>query len=155
LNNYITRRNFLISMVAMSTIGLNLEKSSNAKTLDDAILGPTQPFDFERLSETARKLAMKPYDEGAIRYPELLHSIDFEAHQRIRFRPERSIWGDGSKPYPTQFFSSGAISNDRSVFIYSKGARHARSSTLLITLISAIPRLLRNYPRTWDLLGFG
>jgi glucans biosynthesis protein len=125
MNNYITRRNFLISMVAMSTVGLNLEKSSNAKTVDDAILGPPQPFDFERLSETARKLAMKPYDEGPIRYQELLNSIDFEAHQRIRFRSERSIWGDGSKPYPIQFFHLGRYFK-RPVSIYLLEGGQAR-----------------------------
>ncbi|MGI9317899.1 MAG: hypothetical protein ACR2QW_11235, partial [bacterium] len=43
MNNKITRRNFLISMVAIPTVGLSLQKSSNAMALDDVILGPPSP----------------------------------------------------------------------------------------------------------------
>ncbi len=94
-------------MIGIPAAGLSLIKSLNAKAVDDSILGPPQPFDFERLREIARKIAMKPYNEMPIHNLKLLHAIDFDAHQKIRFRPKRSAWADGSGPYEIQFFHLG------------------------------------------------
>jgi hypothetical protein len=94
----ISRRNFLIGLAGIPAAGLSLVGSPTVMAVDDRQLGPRQPFDFERLRTVAREMAMKPYDETPIHDAELLHSIDFDAHQKIRFRSERSSWADGNGP---------------------------------------------------------
>ena len=69
--------------------------------------GPAQPFDFEWLRSQARELAARPYQEPVIRHPDILETIDYDAYQQIRFRPERALWEDGGAPFPVQFFHLG------------------------------------------------
>ncbi|HEX6112648.1 MAG TPA: glucan biosynthesis protein, partial [Geminicoccaceae bacterium] len=69
--------------------------------------GPAQPFDFEWLRNRAREIASRPYEEPGIRHPDVLETIDYDAYQQIRFRPERALWEDGGAPFPVQFFHLG------------------------------------------------
>lgn len=70
-------------------------------------LGPAKAFDFERLCERAKTLAQSPYEPAPVRAAETLELVDFDAHQKIRFRPESSLWADGPGAWPVQFFHPG------------------------------------------------
>jgi glucans biosynthesis protein len=67
-------------------------------------LGPPVPFDFERLRATARALAARPHVEPAAQHAKILEAIDYDAHQTIRFRPERALWAGEAGRLPVQFF---------------------------------------------------
>ena len=69
--------------------------------------GPARPFDFEWLKAQAKALAEQPYQEPVIRHPDVLETIDYDAYQQIRFKPERALWEDGGGPFPVQFFHLG------------------------------------------------
>jgi glucans biosynthesis protein len=71
-----------------------------------AAAGAGEPFSFDRLAERARALAAAPYAPAPVRYAELLERIDYDAHWRIRFRPEATVMA-GS--VPVQFFHLGAL----------------------------------------------
>ncbi|HSK42096.1 MAG TPA: glucan biosynthesis protein [Arenibaculum sp.] len=74
-------------------------------------LGPAEAFSFETVIETARSLAARPYQPPEIRHERVLDSIDYDAHQSIRFREDMAIWGEGwgegGGPYPVQLFHPG------------------------------------------------
>ena len=72
--------------------------------------GPAQPFDFEWLKAQAKALADQPYQEPVIRHADILETIDYDAFQQIRFKPERALWEDGGAPFPVQFFHLGRYS---------------------------------------------
>ena len=68
-------------------------------------LGPAEPFSFETLAERAKALAAKPYEEYKPPHPDLLDKIDYDAHWKIRFKPESTV-RVGDK-VPLQFFHLG------------------------------------------------
>ncbi|MBD3764379.1 MAG: glucan biosynthesis protein D [Rhodobacterales bacterium] len=62
------------------------------------------PFSFDLLAERARALAQAPHVPTPVEQPELLERIDYDAHWRIRFRPEATVTvGE----VPVQFFHLG------------------------------------------------
>ena len=54
-------------------------------------LGPAEPFSFERLREAAQGLAHETFTPMAKPEAAILDQIDYDAHGRIRFRPERKL----------------------------------------------------------------
>jgi glucans biosynthesis protein len=69
-------------------------------------LGPPQRFSFEWLKGEAGRLARAPFADGAPRAADVLDRLDYDDHNTIRFKPERTLWAD-SGPYPVQFFHLG------------------------------------------------
>ncbi|MTH60475.1 glucan biosynthesis protein D [Paracoccus litorisediminis] len=69
-----------------------------------AELGQSQPFDFASLTQRAKDMAASPYQPPVVAQPDVLEKIDYDAHWRIRFRPETTVKvGD----VPLQFFHLG------------------------------------------------
>ncbi len=66
--------------------------------------GPPQPFSFEGLRAVAKARAAKPYVGPGRPAPNLVDSIDFDAVQKIKFRPERELWPHGTGPFPVRMF---------------------------------------------------
>ncbi|MFT4012562.1 MAG: glucan biosynthesis protein D [Paracoccus sp. (in: a-proteobacteria)] len=67
-------------------------------------LGQSQAFSFDTLSQKARDLAAQPYRAPVVEQPDVLEKIDYDAHWKIRFRPEKTVKiGD----VPVQFFHLG------------------------------------------------
>jgi glucans biosynthesis protein len=97
-----SRRRFLAAgapvVLALSGIG-----ASRVAAADPAF-GPPQPFDFDQLTQQAAALAKKPY--AAVQPPaaDVVKSITFDVVQKIKFRPDRAIWGDGSRAFPVRLF---------------------------------------------------
>lgn len=85
------RRALLGAMAALPLVGLrSVSAADNAPTL-----GPAEPFDFGRLVERARRLAQQPHRPAESKAPELLKRVDYDAHQRIKYRPSAEINADG------------------------------------------------------------
>ena len=66
-------------------------------------LGPAEPFSFELLIERARALAAQPYKPSPQPAPEGVQRIDYDAHGKLRFRPEYALFADGPGVYPVTF----------------------------------------------------
>jgi glucans biosynthesis protein len=68
--------------------------------------GETGPFSFDMLSELMRKEASEPYTA-----PEQVHGffadLDYDAYQRIRFRPEQARWQDEGVKFRLHSFHPG------------------------------------------------
>jgi len=71
--------------------------------------GPPQAFDFNALKATARSMAGKSYVAPATAMPDVLQQIDYDAHGKIRFRPENALWGTtpDARRFPATFFHLG------------------------------------------------
>ncbi|MFN3647650.1 MAG: glucan biosynthesis protein [Gemmobacter sp.] len=68
------------------------------------VLGAPAPFSFELLADRAKALALAPYVPTPVEQPEVLEKIDYDAHWRIRFRPEATVMAGKT---PVQFFHLG------------------------------------------------
>ncbi len=69
--------------------------------------GSAQPFSFEALKARAKDLAAKPYAPPPRPRPDVLERIDYDAHGKIRFKPEMALWANGPSPWPVTFFHLG------------------------------------------------
>ncbi|MBA5778665.1 glucan biosynthesis protein [Stappia sp. F7233] len=70
-----------------------------------AELGKPVPFSFETLTDRARGLAAKPYQPTPVQAAEVLEEIDYDAHWKIAFRPERTL--EVVPGVPVQMFHLG------------------------------------------------
>ncbi|MDR5654603.1 glucan biosynthesis protein [Ruixingdingia sedimenti] len=68
------------------------------------VQGGEIPFSFDLLAARAAALAAAPHVPAPVRAPEVLERIDYDAHWRIRFRPERTVDLGG---VPVQLFHLG------------------------------------------------
>lgn len=67
-------------------------------------LGQARAFSFDVLTQRARDLAAQGYRAPVVEQPQVLEKIDYDAHWKIRFRPETTVTvGD----VPVQFFHLG------------------------------------------------
>lgn len=100
----ISRRRLLAASlptaVAMATLGGGPLFAQTA----GARFGPSRPFSFEGLRHWAKSLAERPFAPPKAPAPEFVSKIDFDMEQRIRFRPERTLWADGTGAYPVRLF---------------------------------------------------
>jgi len=65
-------------------------------------LGPARDFSFADLVARAKKNASQPYKAPATRAAQILHGIDFDAIQKIKFRADHQLWPE--RTYPAAFF---------------------------------------------------
>jgi glucans biosynthesis protein len=70
-------------------------------------LGTAEAFSFEGLKARARDLAGKPYEPPPNPKPDVLEKIDYDAHGKIKFKPELALWANGPSPWPVTFFHLG------------------------------------------------
>ena len=84
-----------------------------AGTLDPASappvmrFGPSLPFNFAHLSEMAKALAAEPFAKAVIRHGDRLQEIDFDNHNKIRFRSDAALFGNGPGSFPVEMFHPG------------------------------------------------
>lgn len=64
-------------------------------------------FDFERLSELARKSAQAPYRPAAATLPPELLKLDYDGYRELRFKPADALWRKDQLPFETMFFHLG------------------------------------------------
>lgn len=70
-------------------------------------LGAGQAFSIDALKARARDMAAKPYAAPPRPKPEVLERIDYDAHGKIRFKPDMALWAGGPSPWPVTFFHLG------------------------------------------------
>jgi len=70
-------------------------------------LGRWQPFAFEALIARAGELAKAAYIAPPQPKPALVQQLDYEAHGKIRFRPDHALHAEGPGVYPATFFHLG------------------------------------------------
>ena len=101
-----TRRHVLAGSVSlMGAASFTLP----ARADDHIELGSAQAFDFDWLIEDARQRAAAPYEPPHVSAPEILDSIDYDAHWQIRFREDVTFSPPGSDAliqlfHPGRFF---------------------------------------------------
>ncbi|HUZ74227.1 MAG TPA: glucan biosynthesis protein [Stellaceae bacterium] len=100
----IGRRNFLTSGLGW-TLALSGMPVQRARADAGPIqFGPAQPFDFTALTQRAAKLAKHAYVAAKPRAPKVVDTINFDQGQKIKFRPEYTLWRDGPRRFPVRFF---------------------------------------------------
>ncbi|MBO0905709.1 glucan biosynthesis protein D [Jiella sp. MQZ13P-4] len=90
------RRSFLTAAAA-----LGLLPATGRARAEEALLSfeSPKPFSFQLLSDHARRMAMQPYVAPRPRDPKVLDAIDFDAHWKIKYRPEATLKvADGEAP---------------------------------------------------------
>ncbi|OYX03226.1 MAG: glucan biosynthesis protein D, partial [Bosea sp. 32-68-6] len=70
-------------------------------------LGEAESFGFDALKQRAREMASRPHQAPPSPRPDVLERIDYDAHGKIRFKPEMALWADGPSPWPVTFFHLG------------------------------------------------
>lgn len=68
-----------------------------------------EPFSFDELRARAQALAAQPYVAPKSPVPADLRRLDYDQYRDIRFRPNRSWWGEEGLPFKLQFFHPGFI----------------------------------------------
>ncbi|MCB1883310.1 MAG: glucan biosynthesis protein D [Geminicoccaceae bacterium] len=91
----------------MAAGALGLLGPGGALAADGVELGPAEPFSHEALIQRAKALAADPFKPTPVIAPEVMATIDYDAYQKIAFRPERTLWRNGQAPYPVAFFHPG------------------------------------------------
>ena len=67
------------------------------------------PFSFDRLRRLAAETASTPYVAPHNPAPDILQQIDYDAHGKIKFRPQDALWGGQPdlRRFPVTFFHLG------------------------------------------------
>lgn len=87
-------------------------------------LGQPQGMRFEDLITHARVAAQQPYAPTPVPAPDLIEQIDYNAHWKIRFREDLSLF-PGAADAPVQMFYPGRYFPDP-VRIYIRDGRRQR-----------------------------
>lgn len=126
----ITRRAMLAGALALPAFRLLAGAAARAGGAGP-LLGAPEPFAFDRLIGEARALAAAPYRPAAVSDADVLDAIDFDAYQKIRYRPEATLWPAGEGPYPVRLFHLGRYFKEpvRIYLVENGQAREVRYST--------------------------
>jgi glucans biosynthesis protein len=104
--SFLNRRAFVRSAAALAG---SLPFSRDLLAADDEGLdfGKPESFSFDALIDRARLMAARPYVPPYRPAPEILDKIDYDVHGKIRFKPDRALFGKGPSQYPVMFFHLG------------------------------------------------
>jgi periplasmic glucans biosynthesis protein len=69
--------------------------------------GPAKAFDYAWLKGQARFLAGNPFQASKDILPPTMGALSYDQYQSLRFRTDRSLWGDAGLPFRLQFFHVG------------------------------------------------
>ncbi|APF38346.1 glucan biosynthesis protein D [Chelatococcus daeguensis] len=102
----IDRRMLLAS--AAATAGLAATGFAPAALAAQGLkFGNEAPFSFEGLVARAEAMAKRPYKAPPAPPSEILERIDYDAHGKIRFKPDYALFADGPGQFPVTFFHLG------------------------------------------------
>lgn len=100
----IDRRNLIAAgLLGSVSAALAPARVVGAEPSHRLIFGPRRDFNFAWLVKHAKSLAASSYVETPPPSPDIVRSLDFAVSQKITFRPESTLWGNGSG-YPVRFF---------------------------------------------------
>lgn len=115
-----TRRRLLAGVSACVTVG-----SLRMVSADGLQLGNPQAMSFESLIDYARNAAQRPYAPVPMPAPDLIEKVDYNAHWKIRFREDQSLF-PGADDAPVQLFYPGRYFPDPVKIYLRDGAGAAR-----------------------------
>jgi glucans biosynthesis protein len=87
--------------------GLRLPSAAAGGVESGLPLGPAMPFDLERVATAARALAAAEWRPAVALAGDVLHRIDFDLYQQIRFRKDRTLRLGSLQGAPVQLFHLG------------------------------------------------
>lgn len=102
----IDRRTLLKSAAALGSLAAAGFPAS-AFAAEGLRLSPPAAFSFDTLKARAREMAGKPYAPPERPMPDVLQQIDYDAHGKIRYKPDFALWKDGPGQFPVTFFHLG------------------------------------------------
>jgi glucans biosynthesis protein len=102
----IDRRTLLTGAMATASLAAT-GFSSPALAQQGLKFSAPAPFSFEGLKAEAKSLASRPHAPPPSPAPEVLNKIDYDAHGKIRYKPDLAVWADGPSDYPVTFFHLG------------------------------------------------
>jgi glucans biosynthesis protein len=95
------RREFLTAAAAAAAWAAAPGATADARALT---FGVPRRYDFEILSQRAEALAARAFEPPREIAPEILGLLDFDAVQKVQFRPRFTLWADAGSAYPVRFF---------------------------------------------------
>jgi glucans biosynthesis protein len=69
--------------------------------------GRPQSFSYAGLKKLAEERAAKPYVSPPRPDPAVVEQIDYDAHGKLKFKPEYALFADGKSPFPITFMHVG------------------------------------------------
>src|SRR6185312_8043848 len=105
-----TRRRFISGLSGAAILATAAKRASPAQL--ELEFAAAQEFSFLGVQEDAKRLAAKPFVPPVSPHPEILSRIDYDEYQRIRFRPERTLFVGQANEYPIQLFHLGKHAKD-------------------------------------------
>lgn len=103
----VDRRVVLMALAASAAGGMTSLASGEAPARGKLRLGPPQPFSFETLKQTARRMAKLLYQAPPRPSPGIVSKIDYEAWGKITFDPAYALFAEGPGRFPVTFFHLG------------------------------------------------
>jgi periplasmic glucans biosynthesis protein len=101
-------RRTLLAAAAATTAALAADGFGTSALAQQGLsYGRTNPFSYDVLKVRARDLAARPYAPQPIVKPDVQEAIDYDAHGKIRYKPELALFADGPGDYPVTFFHVG------------------------------------------------
>ncbi|GLK67210.1 glucan biosynthesis protein [Hansschlegelia plantiphila] len=102
----LNRRTLLqLGLAAQAAVALG--GTAMAQGADRLKLGPPAPFSYDLLKRLAKDLAGKPYKEPARPDPAIVQQIDYDAHGKLKFKPDDALYADSPGAYPITFMHVG------------------------------------------------
>ncbi|MCR4269123.1 glucan biosynthesis protein [Nitratireductor sp. ZSWI3] len=101
-----TRRAVLATGLAAGAFSLlpAIGRAAAEGTID---LGPPEPFSFAAVKRMAEELAGSHYAPQPVAGEDILEEIDYDLHNQITYRPERTLWRDAQEGPAVRFFHPG------------------------------------------------
>lgn len=100
------RRSALKALAASTIAGL-AARGAPALAAAELKFGTAQPFSFDILKATARRMSREPYAGPARPSPDILEKIDYDAWGKIRFDSDAAPFARGPGEFPVTFFHLG------------------------------------------------
>ena len=103
----LSRRDLLASALGAGAFYL-LPAAARAQAITpDEAFGPPEAFSFEGLKTVAQNLAKEAFVPMHIADPKVLEALDYDKHNAVIFREDRTLWRDRPGTSPVQFFFPG------------------------------------------------
>ncbi|MFC7051913.1 glucan biosynthesis protein [Hansschlegelia quercus] len=100
-------RRTLLQLGLAAQAAIALGGQARAQGGDRLQFGPPAPFTYDLLKGLAKDLASKPYKEPARPDPAIVQKIDYDAHGKLKFKPEHALYGESAGAYPITFMHVG------------------------------------------------